>query len=248
MIICDFGNDLKKAFIKSPLHVICNDAYSILGFYYSRLDFFQNISEMKLKLVVVLACLSFVAVGETSKLEKRHGKREIMRLLKIVKEDLKQTQRYLASLEERQDQVESDLQNNQPKTVYAQMQLVGVNSYKPGDRINFTSTVSNVGDAYDIHHGYFEAPCDGTYLFSVTLCTALRSWVIFRIVQDGNIIGEDLTGDSAWHACSSTTAVTQLKIGARVWVEIDRVHGGQIESRYGIPSFTGVFLNNYQNP
>ena len=138
--------------------------------------------------------------------------------------------------------------SDQPKTVFAQMQLVGVNSYKPKDRINFTSIVANVGNAYDIQHGNFEAPYDGTYMFSVTLCTSPASWVEFLIVQDRKIIGKELTGDSSWHACSQSTAVTQMKSGSKVWVEINRAGGGQIEGGFGIPSFTGVFLNNYQNP
>ena len=120
--------------------------------------------------------------------------------------------------------------------------------YKPGDRVIFTSSVTNVGNAYKNQDGYFEAPFDGTYLFSVTLCTQGNNWVVFRIVQDGNILGEGHPGDSAWHACAPSTVVTQMKRGSRVWVEIDRVHTGTISSSYGIPSFTGVFLNNYQKP
>ena len=131
------------------------------------------------------------------------------------------------------------------------MQLLGTNIYKQGDKIYFTSTVANVGNAYDIHHGVFEAPCDGTYLFSVTLCTKSNNWVEFRIIQDGNTIREGFSGDSSWHTCGSSTVVTQMKSGSRMWVEIDRAHGGGsdhgiVNSDHGIPSLTGVFLNNYQ--
>ena len=130
------------------------------------------------------------------------------------------------------------------------MQLLEAQTYQPGDRVYFTSTVANVGNAYDIQHGYFEAPYDGTYLFSVTLCTGGNNWVVFRIVQDvnSNILGEGHPGDSSWAACAPSTVVTQMKRGSRVWVEMDRVKGGTIRSDYGIPSFTGVFLNNYKSP
>ena len=120
--------------------------------------------------------------------------------------------------------------------------------YKPGDRVVFTSSVANVGNAYKNHDGHFEAPYDGTYLFSVTLSTAGDNWVVFRIVQDGNILAEGRPGDSRWHACEPNTVVTPMKSGSRVLVEIDRVHKGTISSSYGIPSFTGVFPNNYQKP
>lgn len=128
------------------------------------------------------------------------------------------------------------------------MQLLGTHTYQLGDRVNFTSAVANVGNAYDIHHGYFEAPFDGTYLFISTLCTSPNNWVEFRIVKDNNDIGEVISGDPDYTTCASRTVVTQMKMGSKVWVEIDQVSGGTINSAHGIPSFTGVFLNNYQTP
>ena len=128
------------------------------------------------------------------------------------------------------------------------MELIGTYTYKPGDRLNFTSTVTNVGNAYDIQHGFFEAPYDGTYLFSVTLCTSPGNAVVFHIVQDDDNIREGFSGDSSWHTCGSSTAVTQMKSGSTVWVEIVRVNKGKMESAWGTSSFTGVFLNNYQKP
>ena len=117
--------------------------------------------------------------------------------------------------------------------------------YKPGDKLVFTSSVANVGNVCNTKDGHFEAPYDGTYLFSVTLCTAGDNLVVFRIVQYGNILGEGHPGFSRWHACAPSTVVTQMKSGSRVWVEKDRVHKGTIFSSYGIPLLTGVFLNNY---
>ena len=112
----------------------------------------------------------------------------------------------------------------------------------------FTCSEANVGNAYKTQDGHFEAPHDGTYLFSVTLCTAGDNWVVFRIVQESDILGEGHPGDSRWHACAPSTVFTQMKSGSSVWVEIDRVHKGTISSSYGMPSLTGVFLNNYQKP
>ena len=138
--------------------------------------------------------------------------------------------------------------SDKPRTIFAQMQLLGAHTYQPGDRIYFSTTVANVGNAYDTRHGYFEAPCDGTYLFSVILCTSNDNWLIFKIVQDDNILGQGHPGDSSWNACAPSTVVTRMKRGSRVWVEMDRVKGGRTNSGGGIPSFTGVFLNNYQQP
>ena len=128
------------------------------------------------------------------------------------------------------------------------MQLLGTHTYKPGDRVAFTSTVANVGNAYDTHHDYFEAPYDGTYLFAVTLCTDNDNWVVFRIVQDDNNIGDGFSGNTGWNTCGTSTVVTQMKTDSKVWVEIERVDGGTIKNAYGTPSFTGAFINNYHNP
>ena len=137
---------------------------------------------------------------------------------------------------------------DQPRTIFAQIQLLGTHVFKAGERVKFTSSVANIGNAYNNQNGYFEAQYNGTYLFSVTLCTAGDNWVVFRVVQDGNILGEGHPGDSSWHACAPVTVVTHMKVGSKVWVEMDRIHKGTISSAYGIPSFTGVFLNNYQQP
>ena len=128
------------------------------------------------------------------------------------------------------------------------MQLLGTHVFKAGNRVYFTTPVANVGDAYDTQHGYFEAPCYGTYLFSVTLCTDSNNWVVFRIIQDGKVLGEGHPGDSSWHACASSTVVTLMERGSQVWVDISRIAKGTLASEAGIPSFTGVFLNNYLTP
>ena len=128
------------------------------------------------------------------------------------------------------------------------MQRHETHTYKAKDRVYFTTTVANAGNAYDTQHGFFEAPYDGTYLFAVTMCTASGNHVDFFIMQDGNSIDKAISGDVDWYSCTSSTAVTMMKSGSRVWVEIGYVGGGTVASNYGIPSFTGVLLNNYKSP
>ena len=116
-----------------------------------------------------------------------------------------------------------------------------------GERVKFTGTVSNVGEAYNAAQGYFAAPYDGTYLFTVSLCMVGGNYVEFHIVQDGTVLGEGFSGDTKWFTCPSSTVVTYMNTGSKVWVEIERVHGGSINKAHGISSFTAVFLNNFQN-
>ena len=138
--------------------------------------------------------------------------------------------------------------SEEPKTIYAQVQLLGENTMTPGQKVKFTGTIANIGEAFKTSQGYFEAPYDGTYLFTVNLCMRGNNWVVFRIVQDNYILSESHPGDNQWHACASATAATYMRVGSKVWAEIDRVHGGVLSSSYGISSFTGVFLNNFQKP
>lgn len=199
----------------------------------------------------VLVCVCFMAsVGCIAEENELEGLRKgstgsleshlILKIFSMLETDIQELKAEIADLKAKHE--------DKQRTVFAQIQLRGTHVYKQGDRVHFTSTVSNVGNAYKNQAGYFEAPLDGTYLFSVMLCTAGNNWVVFRLVQDGNIIGEGHPGDSSWHACAPTTVVTYMKTGSRVWVVMDRLKGGTISSAYGIPSFTGVFLNNNQKP
>lgn len=136
---------------------------------------------------------------------------------------------------------------DQPKAVLAQVQFLEQRQLSAGERVKFTGTVSNVGEAYNAAQGYFAAPYDGTYLFTVSLCMVGGNYVEFHIVQDGTVLGEGFSGDTKWFTCPSSTVVTYMNTGSKVWVEIERVHGGSINKAHGISSFTAVFLNNFQN-
>ena len=126
------------------------------------------------------------------------------------------------------------------------MLLRGYNTLAAGARVKFSATIANIGKAYKTTQGYFEAPSDGTYLFTVHLCMKYDNLAEFRIVQDDEILAEGYPGDGNWNACDSATAVTYMRKGSKVWVELDRIRGGLISDDAGIPSFTGVFVNNFE--
>ena len=129
------------------------------------------------------------------------------------------------------------------------MQLLGSKVLREGDRVYFTSTVANIGNAYDTLRGHFEAPYRGTYLFTVQLCINAGNHVIAEIIQDGNVLAESLVGDGYYNTCSYTTAVTFMEPGSRVWAGVGALVGGTLSNgSSGKTSFTGVLLNNYQIP
>ena len=139
--------------------------------------------------------------------------------------------------------------SDEPETIYCRVQFEGgAHSISPGHRVKFTDVAANIGDAFDTTQGYFVAPVEGTYLFSTNLCVSSNNWIVFGIVQDDISLKEQLVGDERWHQCESATTVTYMTRDSKVWVEVTKVHGGQLNSEFGISSFTAVFLNNFKKP
>lgn len=209
-----------------------------------------------MSLLIMLGCRAYgdAVIQQRDQVVARSGNVEsffIMKLLSTMESDIKELR---DKIKEQQSNYEEELKElkakleDQPTTVYAQIELRGYYTYTSHSRVKFTSTVANVGNAYNNVEGYFMAPYDGTYLFTVSFCVQLDNWVKFHIFQDHNIIYEGSTGDQDWHTCSSKTVVTYMMIGSKVWIETYAVRGGKVDSTHGIPSFTGVLLNTFQKP
>ena len=117
-----------------------------------------------------------------------------------------------------------------------------------GHTVKFTTTIANVGDAFDINSGHFAAPVDGTYLFTVSMCTFTAVWAHFEIVQNGKHLTTGTVGDPHWGECGSATAVTYLTRGSHVWVETGRTIRGETITMAARHTFTGALLNTYNQP
>ena len=89
-----------------------------------------------------------------------------------------------------------------------------------GQIMVFQTVVLNSGNAFDIRTGIFTSPFNGTFLFSVQICTSFRETGSVKVVTD------DLTfvGISNYNYISGVTstsgsAVHKLREGQKVWVE-----------------------------
>ncbi|KAL4233272.1 hypothetical protein ACF0H5_007956 [Mactra antiquata] len=117
-----------------------------------------------------------------------------------------------------------------------------------GDKQNiiFDHVITNVGNAYNPHHGVFVAPVSGTYVFATSILSydARNNWA--SIVVNGTIQTMLFMHDDS-HALSSQTVVLQLNKGDDVAIQ-----GHPGDAYFGQPqpytTFSGFLLQqDYSN-
>lgn len=107
--------------------------------------------------------------------------------------------------------------------------------------IAFNQTVTNIGNAYNVHHGAFTAPVDGTYVFHVTLMGTLHDAA--NKFYSAFIDVDDIAYSRFWivpYDQSSHMFVIELKSGNVVSVKNARVDDGIVGQHYS--SFSGFLL------
>ena len=153
--------------------------------------------------------------------------------------------------EDRFSHNEAHFTSSEDATVYAQIHSNGNDTIQKGEKAIFKSPIANVGSAYSNDTGIFEAPVDGTYYFSATLCLHQSDvYTYFLIVHDGVKLAKGLTGNPNWSDCDTVSAAAYMRKGSQVWVE----YGDTSTSIYGRNfavaidhSFTAVLINTNVN-
>ncbi|XP_060576396.1 coadhesin-like [Ruditapes philippinarum] len=97
----------------------------------------------------------------------------------------------------------------------------GVTSTSPGDggTIIFGSTFINEGNAYNTSTGIFTAPVNGTYSFSLQLCTNINNYFLTAIMIDGTTFATLYVYDKYVYSCNSTDTVAVLHEHSKVFVK-----------------------------
>ena len=110
--------------------------------------------------------------------------------------------------------------------------------------IIFDHVELNLGNAYNVLHGNFLAPVNGTYQFSIYACSEVGHVIVLDLMRNGSIVGHLLAGDQDYSACSSSTFLLELKKGDDVYVS-EGSYGDYLfaHNTYGYPRFTGVLLS-----
>ena len=118
-------------------------------------------------------------------------------------------------------------------------------SVSPGanEHIIFDDVQVNLGGAFHEHTSVFLAPVNGTYLFSVSVCSAAGHFIVLDLMRTTTMIGRILAGDTAYDDCSSETTITVLTAGDEVYVQHRNNVGDYIHvQEHTVNSFTGVLL------
>ena len=87
-------------------------------------------------------------------------------------------------------------------------------SLGPQQTIEYDKILTNVGNSYESRDGHFNAPVNGVYIISATVCTT-ASQTHAEIVKNGVQLAA-MYGDD--YDLTSHTIVITLNINDRVWV------------------------------
>ena len=144
-----------------------------------------------------------------------------------------------ASLRQRIDQMERTTSTK----VITQVRLSRTSNVDLNARVLYDLEVSNIGGAFDLEHGEFTAPVDGTYYVFLQACVSFTTYMDLAIMKDGAVIGKLLSGDVDYNSCSSHSLVTELATGDKMWVV--RVGGNTavLSELHAWNTFTAVLIS-----
>ncbi|XP_061167250.1 heavy metal-binding protein HIP-like isoform X2 [Saccostrea echinata] len=105
-------------------------------------------------------------------------------------------------------------------------------------RVPFNQVIVNKLRRYNPSSGVFVCPNSGYYVFSWTLMTDHKEWVISDLIVGGSAKAKLIVDSDEGLESGSTTAVVYVRRGQHVFV---RITGGNrnVESRGSVPSFSG---------
>ena len=138
-------------------------------------------------------------------------------------------------------------------TPTVQFNARGLRDLSPSDKqvIIFPTVMENIGNAYNPGTGVFQAPVNGTYLFSVQVCTNSGQWGRFNLVVDSGdnkILKLAHYNAAASKTGTSNSAAHSLIAGQRVWAQSFDNAGTTTtlnhDDTYCWSQFSGVLVNN----
>ncbi|XP_060556428.1 complement C1q-like protein 4 isoform X1 [Ruditapes philippinarum] len=142
---------------------------------------------------------------------------------------------------------EHSSENEKCKNVAFRAQLTkSLGTVTLGHKIVYDSVELNNGKAFHPFHGVFTAPCDGIYLFSITIGNVGKQGVI-HLKKNGETIEYAWAGYNIGWDMGGVTTVAKLNAGDDVWVEGRKIIDG-VNTHDGIgvrkhTGFAGALIN-----
>ncbi|XP_060572042.1 complement C1q-like protein 4 isoform X3 [Ruditapes philippinarum] len=157
---------------------------------------------------------------------------------------LETIEKRLEKIESRQDALSTDsLDALRTPMVVFRIQL---NKYlgrvTTGTVIKFDQVDLNLGNAYN--DGYFTAPFNGTYIFSMVLGNPSGKQGAFFMRKNGVGIEYAIAGHTTGWNIGGVSTVAFLDVGDRVWVTGEGHVSGANADRYHT-GFSGMLVNSY---
>ena len=116
----------------------------------------------------------------------------------------------------------------------------------PGQGIIFDKVITNVGGGYHKTHGYFIAPIDGVYAFTVMATAYSGHYEHIEFVKDGvGVVFVFLGAPSGYYISSSGIITLSLSKGNEVRIRTIKSSGhgsGRLHGRSLHTSFSGWLL------
>ncbi|XP_060552963.1 hemicentin-1-like isoform X1 [Ruditapes philippinarum] len=131
-----------------------------------------------------------------------------------------------------------------PNIVFKAKGITNKQNLGTGNTIIFGSILVNEGNAYDTSTGIFTAPVNGTYSFSIEMCTAPQKDVHAAIMIDGTTYATLYVYNDYVYSCDSTDTVAVLHEHSKVFVKctINCVNG-VYQDGFHMNSFSGYLVH-----
>ena len=138
----------------------------------------------------------------------------------------------------------SEIQNR-PSYAFSALWIDNTNP-SVNDVLVFTRVLLNDNAVYDANNGKYTAPVDGTFMFTVNVCTNGNEYLKLQLWAEDTVIGSFIAGDRDWSSCTASTAISQLHKGQIVKLVVVQRHGnGAIVNNHDIgylSSFAGILM------
>lgn len=124
----------------------------------------------------------------------------------------------------------------------------GLQNYSPiaGTRLIYNTVDWNIGNAFNQSTGIFTAPVNGTYQFSVIICTHAKRWGSIQIMvnQQAVQVVNKYNQDAGYTTASGVIIVILIQ-GDQVQIKQQYTTGGYAEVNHCRNQFNAALIDKY---